>query len=65
MYNNKLDELDKIVAEKREANIKFESPRLTAEEKDEILKEYHPDRIATQFTQLKFEIGRASCRERV
>jgi len=53
MYNNKLDDLAKIVAEHRAENIKFESPRLTAEEKDAILKEYHPDRIASQFTALK------------
>src|SRR5574344_92931 len=53
MYNNKLDDLAKIVAEHRAENIKFESPRLTADEKDAILKEYHPDRIASQFTALK------------
>ena len=49
MYNNELDELAKIVAEKREANIKFEATRLTAEEKDTILKENHPDNIPSQF----------------
>ena len=53
MYNNKLDDLAKIVAEHRKENIKFESPRLTADEKDAILKEYHPDRIAAQFAELK------------
>src|SRR5574344_1637239 len=53
MYNNKLDDLAKIVAEHRAENIKFESPRLTADEKDAILKEYHPDRIASEFTELK------------
>ena len=53
MYNNELDELAKIVAEKREANIKFESTRLTAEEKDTILKENHPDNIPSQFEQIK------------
>ena len=54
MYNNKLDDLAKIVAEHRAENIKYDAPRLTAEEKDAILKEYHPDRIASQFTELKF-----------
>ena len=53
MYNNKLDELAKIVAEKREENIKYEPTRLTADEKDALLKEYHPDRIASQFEELK------------
>ena len=53
MYNNELDELAKIVAEKREANIKFEATRLTAEEKDTILKENHPDNIPSQFEEIK------------
>lgn len=53
MYNNYLDEEAKIVAEKREANIKFEHARLTADEKDALLKKFHPDRIASQFTELK------------
>ncbi len=53
MYGNYLDDAAKIVAEKREANLKFEHARLTADEKDEILKEYHPDRITSQFEELK------------
>ena len=53
MYGNELDEAAKIVAAKREENLKFEHPRLTAEEKDALLKEYHPDRIASQFEPLK------------
>ncbi|MDE5899075.1 MAG: FAD-dependent oxidoreductase [Treponemataceae bacterium] len=53
MYNNQLDELAKIVAEKRDANIKYEAPRLTAEEKDALLREYHPDNIPAQFEELK------------
>ncbi|HBG66256.1 MAG TPA: succinate dehydrogenase/fumarate reductase flavoprotein subunit [Treponema sp.] len=53
MYGNKLDDLAKLVAEKREENLKFEHARLTADEKDVLLKEYHPDRIASQFTELK------------
>mgnify|MGYP006368530833 CR=1 FL=1 len=53
MYGNYLDDAAKIVAEKREENLKFEHARLTAEEKDDILKEYHPDRISEQFVELK------------
>ena len=53
MYGNYLDDAAKIVAEKREENLKFEHARLTADEKDQLLKEYHPDRIASQFTELK------------
>ena len=53
MYGNYLDDAAKIVAERREANITFEHARLTADEKDEILKKYHPDRMATQFEELK------------
>ena len=53
MYGNYLDEAAKIVAAKREENLKFEHARLTADEKDALLKEYHPDRIASQFEELK------------
>ena len=53
MYGKYLDDAAKIVAEKREENLKFEHARLTAEEKDDILKEYHPARISEQFVELK------------
>lgn len=53
MYGNYLDDAAKIVAEKREENLKFEHPRLTAEEKDDLLLHFHPDRIKEQFTELK------------
>ena len=53
MYGNYLDDAAKIVAEKREENIKFEHARLTAEEKDDLLLKFHPDRIKEQFTELK------------
>ena len=53
MYGNYLDEAAKIVAAKRDENLKFEHARLTADEKDQLLKEYHPDRIASQFEELK------------
>ena len=53
MYGNYLDDAAKIVAEKREENLKFEHARLTAEEKDDLLLHFHPDRIKEQFTELK------------
>lgn len=53
MYGNYLDDAAKIVAEKRAENLKFEHVRLTADEKDQLLKEYHPDRISSQFVELK------------
>ncbi len=53
MYGNYLDDAAKIVAEKREANLKFEHARLTAEQKDDLLLKFHPDRIKEQFTELK------------
>ena len=53
MYGNYLDDAAKIVAEKREENLKFEHARLTAEEKDDLLLKFHPDRIKEQFTELK------------
>ena len=53
MYGNYLDDAAKIVAEKREENLKFEHARLTAEQKDDLLLKFHPDRIKKQFTELK------------
>ncbi len=53
MYGNELDEKAKIVAAKREENLKFEHVRLTADEKDSLLLKYHPDRIKEQFAELK------------
>ena len=53
MYGNYLDDAAKIVAEKREENLKFEHARLTAEEKDDLLLKFHPDRIKEQFIELK------------
>ena len=53
MYGNYLDDAAKIVAEKREENLKFEHARLTADEKDDLLLKFHPDRIKKQFTELK------------
>ena len=53
MYGNYLDDAAKIVAEKREENIKFEHARLTADQKDDLLLHFHPDRIKEQFSELK------------
>ncbi|MBR6154299.1 MAG: FAD-binding protein [Treponema sp.] len=53
MYGNYLDDAAKIVAEKRAENLKFEHARLTAEQKDDLLLKFHPDRIKEQFTELK------------
>lgn len=53
MYGNYLDDAAKIVAEKREENLKFEHARLTADEKDDLLLKFHPDRIKSQFEELK------------
>ena len=53
MYGNYLDDAAKIVAEKRQENLKFVHARLTAEQKDDLLLKFHPDRIKEQFTELK------------
>lgn len=53
MYTGELAESAKKVAEKRMANVEFKPAFMTAEEKDKVLAENHPDRIASQFEQLK------------
>ena len=56
MYKiDKLNELAKVVAEKREYNAKLEPRRMTAEEKDVLLKTFHPDYREDQFSVL--EVG--------
>ncbi|HOR22774.1 MAG TPA: succinate dehydrogenase/fumarate reductase flavoprotein subunit, partial [Ruminococcus sp.] len=53
MYKiDKLNELAKIVAEKREANAALEPRRMTAEEKDTLLATFHPDYKQDEFTVL-------------
>lgn len=53
MYKvEKLNELAKIVAEKRAANAALEPRRMTAEEKDELLAHFHPDYKQDEFTVL-------------
>lgn len=58
MYGNYLDEEAKIVAENREKNIKCEPARLTAEQKDELLLNFHPDRIKEQFKEIKIGVNK-------
>ncbi len=53
MYGNYLDNEAKIVSERRDENLKFEHARLTAEEKDDLLLAFHPDRIKSRFEELK------------
>lgn len=53
MYGNYLDEEAKVVEANRERNMKYEPARLTAEEKDDLLLKYHPDRIKEQFKEIK------------
>lgn len=59
MYKiDKLNELAKIVAEKREYNAKLEPRRMTADEKDALLAEFHPDYRQDQFTVLSAGVNK-------
>lgn len=53
MYSNEFLKSLKLVEEKRAENTSFEPRRMTAEEKDELLRTYHPDYIEEQFETLK------------
>ena len=55
MYTGIMKESAEKVAAKRRENAAFEPRRMSAEEKDAVLREYHPDHITEQFTEL--EIG--------
>ena len=54
MYTNEemLASIKKVEAN-RAANAAYEPARMTAEQKDEVLKTYHPDYIESQFEDLK------------
>lgn len=52
MYTGIMQESAAKVAAKREANAALEPRRMTADEKDAVLNEYHPDHIKSQFTEL-------------
>ncbi|HAH61979.1 MAG TPA: succinate dehydrogenase/fumarate reductase flavoprotein subunit, partial [Treponema sp.] len=53
MYTGIMQESAERVAAKREANAALEPRRMTADEKDAVLNEYHPDHIKSQFTELR------------
>ena len=52
-YSEEMLESIKKVEANREYNAALEPTRLTAEEKEAVLNEYHPDHIASQFAELK------------
>ncbi len=52
MYNNEMLELMKIVEAKREANAALDPRRMTAEEKEALLAQYHPDHKVEEFSEL-------------
>ncbi len=59
MYKiEKLNELAKIVAEKRAENASLEPRRMTAEEKDLLLAEFHPDYKQNEFTVLSVGVNK-------
>ena len=53
MYTQEMLESIKKVEAAREANAAMEPRRMTAEEKDELLKTYHPDYRKDQFGTIK------------
>ena len=53
MYQNEIiAKSAALVAQKREYNASLEPKRLTAEEKDDVLKKFHPDHIESQFKEI-------------
>lgn len=54
MLTHEMIESIKKVEEHRAYNEKLEPTRMTADEKDSLLKTFHPDYIAKEFTELKF-----------
>lgn len=59
MYKiEKLNELAKIVAEKRAANAALDPKRMTAEEKDTLLATFHPDYKQEEFTVLSAGVNK-------
>ena len=53
MYTENIIESMKAVEAAREENVKLEPRRMTAQEKEDLLKAYHPDYRMDQFTELK------------
>lgn len=59
MYKiEKLNELAKIMAEKRAENASLEPRRMTADEKDALLAEFHPDYKQNEFTVLSAGVNK-------
>jgi len=52
MYTGIMKESAEKVAAKRKENAAFDPRRMSAEEKEAVLREYHPDHITEQFTEL-------------
>ena len=53
MYADRFTESIKAVEAAREENIKLEPRRMTAQEKEDLLKAYHPDYKVDEFEELK------------
>ena len=53
MYSDRFTESIKAVEAAREDNIKLEPRRMTAQEKEDLLKAYHPDYKEDEFEELK------------
>ena len=53
MYSEKFTKSIKAVEEARDKNISLEPRRMTAEEKEDLLKAYHPDYKVDEFEELK------------
>ena len=53
MYSEKFTESIKAVEAARENNIAYEPVRMTAQEKEDLLKKYHPDYKTEEFEELK------------
>ncbi len=53
MYSENLKESMKAVEAAREANIAYEPQRMTAQQKEDLLKAYHPDYKTEEFEELK------------
>ena len=53
MYSENFRESLKAVEAAREANIAYEPARMTAQEKEDLLSEFHPDYKKSEFSTLK------------
>ena len=53
MYREEFTESIKAVEAAREKNIAYEPARMTAQEKEDLLKAYHPDYKESEFSEIK------------